>query len=107
MNSWEETQARISAENIAYVKREIEQATKAAEAKAKADPFRAERMHFLMLLIRARLKKKVSQAELAAMLNMPQSTIARLESGHGNPTLKTLLAIAKALDVDLMLEYKQ
>jgi transcriptional regulator with XRE-family HTH domain len=38
---------------------------------------------------------------------MPQSAIARIESGHGNPTLKTLLAIAKALDVDLMLEYKQ
>ena len=103
MSDWEEARARTIAENIASVQREIKQ----AEQAAKADPLRSERRQFLMLLIKVRLRKKLSQAKLAAMLNMPQSTIARIESGRGNPTLRTLLTIAKALDVDLMLEYKQ
>jgi ribosome-binding protein aMBF1 (putative translation factor) len=103
MGNWEEERERVIAENIASVKRDIEQAAHAA----KADPLRVERTHFLTVLVRARLKKKLSQAKLAAVLNMPQPAIARIESGRGNPTLRTLLAIAKALDVNLMLEYKQ
>jgi ribosome-binding protein aMBF1 (putative translation factor) len=103
METWEETEARLSAENIAAFKREMEEADKAANA----DPLKAERTQFLTLIIKARLKKRLSQADLATLLNMQQPAIARIESGHGNPSLRTLLTIAKALDADLMLEYKQ
>lgn len=70
-----------------------------------SDPLRAERQMFLISLIRARRKKHWSQAELAARLGMQQSAISRIESGKGNPGLNTLLALAKALDVHVVLEY--
>jgi len=69
------------------------------------DPLRAERKMFLLSLIEARLRKHWSQAKLAKRLNMQQSAISRIESGKGNPGLNTLLAIAKALDVHLVIEY--
>jgi ribosome-binding protein aMBF1 (putative translation factor) len=75
-----------------------------AAAKAAEDPLRHDRQLFLMLLIEARLGKKLSQAKLAAKLDTSQSVIARIESGRGNPGLNTLLAVAQALDVKLVLE---
>ena len=71
------------------------------------DPFRAERTLFIFELIKARLSKKLSQTGLAAKLGMQQSVISRIENGKGNPSLRTILAIAKALDVNLVLEYKE
>lgn len=70
----------------------------------KADPLRAERVMFLVSLIEARRKKHLSQAKLASKLNMQQSAISRIESGKGNPSLNTLLAIARALNVHIVLE---
>ncbi len=90
--------AAIQAEAWVTLKRDM------AAAKATQDSLRYDRTLLLMLLIKARLGKKLSQADLAAKLGMQQSTIARIESGRGNPGLNTLLAIAKALDVQLVLE---
>jgi ribosome-binding protein aMBF1 (putative translation factor) len=47
-------------------------------------------------LVKARLRAKLSQAELAARMGTSQSTIARLESGQTLPSTKTLLRFAKA-----------
>ncbi|HLY04939.1 MAG TPA: helix-turn-helix transcriptional regulator [Rhizomicrobium sp.] len=47
-------------------------------------------------LLRARLRARLSQAELAARMKTSQSTIARLESGQTLPSTKTLLRYAKA-----------
>jgi ribosome-binding protein aMBF1 (putative translation factor) len=47
-------------------------------------------------LLRARLRARLSQAELAARMRTSQSTIARLESGQTLPSTKTLLRYAKA-----------
>jgi DNA-binding XRE family transcriptional regulator len=41
-------------------------------------------------LVKARLRAKLSQAELAARIGTSQSTIARLESGQTLPSTKTL-----------------
>lgn len=49
-------------------------------------------------LIRARIEKKLTQAELAEKVGMKQAAIARLESGQSNPRYKTLAKVAKALD---------
>jgi transcriptional regulator with XRE-family HTH domain len=48
------------------------------------------------LLIEARTKAKLSQAELAKKMGTSQSTIARLESGAAKPSLSTLERFAKA-----------
>ena len=48
------------------------------------------------MLIEARTEAKLSQIELAERMGTSQSTIARLESGTGKPSLSTLDRFAKA-----------
>jgi len=52
-------------------------------------------------LIRLRLAKGLTQAQLAALLNTKQESIARLESGNSLPSLSTVRKVAAALDADL------
>jgi predicted transcriptional regulator len=47
-------------------------------------------------LIRARMRARLSQAELAKRMGTSQSTIARLESGQTLPSTKTLQRFAEA-----------
>lgn len=44
-----------------------------------------------------RLSKGISQKQLAELIGSRQPYIARLESGTGNPTMDTVMRIAKAL----------
>jgi transcriptional regulator with XRE-family HTH domain len=48
------------------------------------------------MLIAARTKAHLSQAEVAERMGTSQSTIARLESGAAKPTLSTLQRFAEA-----------
>jgi DNA-binding XRE family transcriptional regulator len=101
--------ADISAYNIATVQAELAEAAARDQARAKRQKRPEEqvfeqRRQLLMSLIRARRAKKLTQADLADKLGVQQSTIARIESGKGNPGLTTLLRIAKALEVNLVLE---
>lgn len=52
-------------------------------------------------IIRERVKRGWSQAELAEAIGSKQPVISRLERGDGNPSLQTLSRIAKALDLSL------
>src|SRR5258706_16424698 len=49
-------------------------------------------------LIKARIDRQLTQAQLAAKTGMKQAAIARLESGTANPTYETIVRIAKALN---------
>jgi len=49
-------------------------------------------------IIRARLKRGVTQKKLAQRMKTKQSAISRLESGTANPSLNFLKRLAKALD---------
>lgn len=49
-------------------------------------------------ILRARLKKGVTQKKLAQRMKTKQSAISRLESGTANPSLNFLKRLAKALD---------
>ena len=94
------------AHNIARVQAELTQAAAKDEARAKRlrERTKAQRDELLISLIRARQAQHLTQIDLANKLGMQQSTIARIESGKGNPGLNTLLAIAAALDVNIVLE---
>lgn len=46
-----------------------------------------------------RLKKGMSQNELAMQCNFEKATMSRIESGQTNPTVRTLHKIATALGV--------
>ena len=52
-------------------------------------------------LIRLRLEKGLTQAQLAALLNTKQESIARMESGSALPSLSTVRRVADALDAEL------
>ena len=52
-------------------------------------------------VIRKRLQKKMTQAQLAKKLGTKQSAVARLEGGTYNPTIKFLQRVAEAMDAKL------
>lgn len=55
-------------------------------------------------MIDQRLKKKMTQGDVAKKTGMPQSTISRIEGlTHGLPNLSTLKKIADALDAKLVI----
>jgi ribosome-binding protein aMBF1 (putative translation factor) len=49
-------------------------------------------------IIRARIKRGVTQKKLAQRMKTKQSAISRLESGTANPSLNFLKRLAEALD---------
>lgn len=52
-------------------------------------------------IIEARLKKGLSQTQLAEKIGSGQSSIARLESGNYNPSFKFLERVARATGTQL------
>ena len=52
-------------------------------------------------IIRQRIKKGLTQRQLAKKIGTKQSALSRLESGNYNPSLSFLKKVATALDSDL------
>jgi transcriptional regulator with XRE-family HTH domain len=50
-------------------------------------------------LKKLRIKKDISQIELARMLGVDRSFVSNIENGKNNPTLSTITSLAKALGV--------
>ncbi len=48
-----------------------------------------------------RIRKKISQAQLAQLANIPRTTLSNFESGGGNPSLENLIRISSALQIGL------
>lgn len=64
-----------------------------------------EKAYIILLgkrIVHLRKERNMMQIELAAILNIEDSALRRIESGRTNPTIKTLLRIAEALDVALI-----
>ena len=55
------------------------------------------------MIMKARIKKGLSQSDLALKVGTKQSGIARLENGKSSPSLSSLEKIAKALNTKLIL----
>jgi transcriptional regulator with XRE-family HTH domain len=58
------------------------------------------------MLVEARTRAKLSQAELAKKMGTSQSTIARLESGSAKPSLSTLERFATATGMKLRVVFE-
>ena len=54
-------------------------------------------------IIERRNASGISQRELAAVCNMPQSSVARIESYKTVPKLDTLIKITKSLGLNLII----
>jgi len=52
-------------------------------------------------ILALRRKKNLTQEQLAKLTGAKQSSIARIESGRHNPSLRILEKIAEALDTEL------
>jgi DNA-binding XRE family transcriptional regulator len=58
-------------------------------------------------LIEARLKKKMTQCDLAKKVKTSQAAISRIEGMNGNPSLAFLKRIAGALDTKLTISFAE
>ena len=48
-------------------------------------------------LIAARLRAGLTQGDVAALMGTPQSVVARIESGRGTPSMRTVQRFASAV----------
>ncbi|HEX7017608.1 MAG TPA: helix-turn-helix transcriptional regulator [Patescibacteria group bacterium] len=79
-------------------------ALKDPELKKEYDKLKPE-MAVVRAMIEARIKKGLTQKELAKKIGTTQSVVSRLESGRGNPTLAFLHKIAQAFDARLEVKF--
>lgn len=56
-------------------------------------------------IIEARIHKKLTQKDIADRMGTKQSALARLESGHANPTIGFVQKLATALGTDITLTF--
>ncbi|KKQ92667.1 MAG: hypothetical protein UT58_C0012G0014 [Microgenomates group bacterium GW2011_GWC1_39_7b] len=54
-------------------------------------------------IIKARIERKISQAELAKRMKTGQAVVSRLEGANGSPSLALLKRLARALGIKLQL----
>lgn len=57
-------------------------------------------------IIEARVKKNITQKELARRMGTGQSAISRLESGEYNPSLKFLKKFAESVGLKLVIKFE-
>jgi len=57
-------------------------------------------------IIRARIKNKMTQKELAEKMNTTQSVISRVEQGRTSPSIALLKRLAAALNTTLQVQFK-
>ncbi len=59
----------------------------------------------MQAIIDARKTKGLTQKELSERTGITQGDISKLENGSGNPSVKTLQRLAKAMDMSLRIEF--
>jgi ribosome-binding protein aMBF1 (putative translation factor) len=65
-----------------------------------------EELTVMAAVAKARRRAGLSQAELARRMKTTQSTVARLESGRGQPSTRTLMRFAKATGHRLKISFQ-
>jgi predicted transcriptional regulator len=83
-------------------KRELLQDRKIAQEYENLKP----RYQLISQLIEARVKKGMTQKELASRIGTKQSAIARLESGVSNPSVAFLEKVTSALESKLIIQIR-
>ena len=81
---------------------------KSIDTEAKKDIEEAENLAEIVgAMIRQRNAMGISQRELATMCNMPQSSVARIESLKTTPNLDTILKLFEPLGLALTVSRKR
>jgi len=92
----------MNTRHIYTFREDLEKRLKNPEFKKEWENSEAEYM-LACKLIEARLKKNLSQRELAKKIGTSQAAISRIEGMSGNPSLFLLKRIATALDTKLQI----
>lgn len=58
-------------------------------------------------MIKLRLQKKFTVEEFSSYLKLPRPLISRLESGRHNPTILTLMEVARRSGYEVELKFKR
>jgi len=66
----------------------------------------APRYQLISDLIKARIRKGLTQEDLARKIGTKQSAIARIEAGNANPSIEFLEKITKAMGLKLEIQVK-
>ena len=74
------------------------------EFKAEYDKLQPE-YAVINAIIEARVKRGITQKELAGRIGTKQSVISRLESGNANPSVAFLKKLAEALNTNLQIKF--
>lgn len=82
------------------LKKELLKNSQVAQEYKKLEP----RYQLISQLIEARIKKGLTQEELAKKIGTKQSAIARLEPGSANPTISFLEKISQAIGSRLIIQ---
>jgi len=65
-----------------------------------------KKLEYAFTVMKLRESLNLTQEEFAKKVNKPQSTIARIESGEGNPTMKTVFEIGYAVGKQVNISYE-
>ena len=60
----------------------------------------------IQAIINTRIKTGLTQKQLAERTGIAQGDISKLENGNANPSLKTLLRLASAMEMKLKIEFE-
>ncbi|PIU33199.1 transcriptional regulator [Candidatus Woesebacteria bacterium CG_4_10_14_0_2_um_filter_39_14] len=82
----------------------LKESLKNTKIKAEYDKLQPE-FAMIQAVIDARVKKGVTQKELAQRIGTKQSVISRLESGRANPSIAFLKRLAQALNSHLEIRF--
>ena len=82
----------------------LKEQLKDPEIKAEYDALEPE-LAVMQAMIDARKLKGITQKELSKRTGISQGDISKLESGNGNPSIKTLQRLAKAMNMSLKIEF--
>ena len=83
----------------------LKEALKDPKIKAEYDKLEPE-FAVIEAILEARVKKGMTQEQIAKKVGTKQSAIARLESGNANPTIGFLQKLAQALGKRLVIQFK-
>lgn len=84
----------------------LKEKLKNPDFKEKYDELQPE-MVFIRALITARAEQGLTQKELSERSGIQQADISRLETGKGNPGIKTLQRLAEAMGYNLKIELER
>jgi DNA-binding XRE family transcriptional regulator len=90
---------------VALQQRSCRRSDKPRAARGKLAHLESRRADFRLgrQFLEARKARKLTQREAAALAGINQGDLSRIERGNGNPTLRTLTAVADVVEMEIRL----